>query len=700
MATQRTRAELFETLNDFFYRGNRPTWEEWKDFGESYFNFKDDRIDTLEADDITQALWESYYDTLPEVREGHTNNDIDQLINRLVTTPSLWAGHIVETAQDVRDLDPTVFRTVETLGAETPGDGGGAAWAYNDLLEDADDLGSTLLTTGNTGAGRWRTRDQNIIIARRFGTPNGTGDAAKLRKAIEAAFNITGSGMLWGGNFTVDTDFVGGTVLLDYGVWEIDETIITLAERSLLKIIVLPGAQLNLVADTPAFVRTGTYGTISGQLEICGGGSIVSVLTQDWIDGGMVGPMPLVGPVARCDQGFLRVHDLYLRGITRPIQLERQGREASNGAYQNRFYNLYINSGAGIQLVPYEELGVFYRLSFGVDMHNIEAGALLGPLIEAEYANDLVATSITAAHHDSTTDPVIRLRNSAGMDFDLLSLDGGGGKAIKIETDDVGFVSQNLHFGQTTTFLGQGVEVDGLYVTFDLLRCSQNEDVPLHIKDQSDFVQVDTFIAYSTAGGHTWDVCRVDGVGRVQIGKFTADVVTTGASLDLDPGNRVRIGQILMPGGAVLYADAPPMSGGEWYVKIGPDDVMDGTYEGQGETADATPANLWVGNIQDDYQALVTTEVQARAGADFATWKLHHHVYGTGGGAASYTINAAASDPDDHVYVHHCTAGAAAWLANTAIGASRVRLEVTGAAATNIAWGYKITVNHERKPAT
>lgn len=65
---------------------------------------------------------------------------------------------VVDTAQALRDMPiyGGLFpKAVQTLGVYSPGDGGGQTWAWDAASTAADNLGTVLLPTGHTGAGRW-----------------------------------------------------------------------------------------------------------------------------------------------------------------------------------------------------------------------------------------------------------------------------------------------------------------------------------------------------------------------------------------------------------------------------------------------------------------------------------------------------------------------------------------------------------------
>jgi hypothetical protein len=201
MPTEKTRVQLFEVLDAYFYRGNRPAAAEWADLGASYFNFQDDRIDALEADDTTQALWESIYGqgglpALPAPRVGHDNNHIDQLINRLVTAPP-WDVVVVETAADARGVALYTGRLVVTLGALAAGDGGGGLWYTDEASTWSDDTGLVLLPNGHTGVGRWmRLCNPADVLVDWFGV-DGVADQAQWTAAGIAA-NLRGGGVVRG----------------------------------------------------------------------------------------------------------------------------------------------------------------------------------------------------------------------------------------------------------------------------------------------------------------------------------------------------------------------------------------------------------------------------------------------------------------------------------------------------------------------
>jgi hypothetical protein len=109
----------------------------------------------------------------------------------------------VDTAQNLRDL--TIYNglypeCVVTLGALTAGDGGGGSWRLDAASVANDNIGTVLLPTGHTGAGRWvRLCEQGYAHVDWFGT-YGNRDrtvlnaTANLRAIRAAAAHVAATG--------------------------------------------------------------------------------------------------------------------------------------------------------------------------------------------------------------------------------------------------------------------------------------------------------------------------------------------------------------------------------------------------------------------------------------------------------------------------------------------------------------------------
>jgi hypothetical protein len=94
-----------------------------------------------------------------------------------------------DTAQALRDAGmPTAVQTARTRGALACGDGGHGPWRWDAASTADDNLGTVLLPTGHTGAGRWVRLYAGPINARWFGCVGDTTDeSAKLQAALDAA---------------------------------------------------------------------------------------------------------------------------------------------------------------------------------------------------------------------------------------------------------------------------------------------------------------------------------------------------------------------------------------------------------------------------------------------------------------------------------------------------------------------------------
>jgi len=99
----------------------------------------------------------------------------------------------VVTVETVADLRAHPFATspelvFETLGAVTAGDGGGGVWRWDVTSSDDDNLGTVVLPTGHTGAGRRvRVIDGNAVYAAWFVGKRTDDVTAGLQAAIDVA---------------------------------------------------------------------------------------------------------------------------------------------------------------------------------------------------------------------------------------------------------------------------------------------------------------------------------------------------------------------------------------------------------------------------------------------------------------------------------------------------------------------------------
>lgn len=224
MADEKTRDELFQTLDAYFYRGHRPTAAEWRDLGRSFFNFQDDRIDSLEADDTTQALWSDIYTgevsklaDLPPPRAGHTNNHLDQLLNRLLTAPALLSGATFEANQALRDGLPYTGPLAVTLGSQSAGDGGAGFWRYVDNGEAGtycDDDVAVIVPAGNDGSHAWLRLVYGAVSVLAAGMTTNVADATSNWERLVALCRYL-SGM---GGGIIDVPNVGDSFKVNGGV--------------------------------------------------------------------------------------------------------------------------------------------------------------------------------------------------------------------------------------------------------------------------------------------------------------------------------------------------------------------------------------------------------------------------------------------------------------------------------------------------
>lgn len=131
---------------------------------------------------------------------------------------------VFATAQDLRDFGYASWATsAKTLGAATDNDNGGGSWRWDADSTDDDNLGTVLLPTGHTGAGRWRRVLGQYLSPVMFGAfPDATWtgtewagtDQTAAIQAAEDACEAENLDMLWtGGKY-----FVAGTIIKRAGV--------------------------------------------------------------------------------------------------------------------------------------------------------------------------------------------------------------------------------------------------------------------------------------------------------------------------------------------------------------------------------------------------------------------------------------------------------------------------------------------------